>query len=465
MRALLVPFLLVFLPLSPASAQPCFERWYGGSGTDYNFGATQTLDGGYLVYGYTSSYGSGLSDVWLIKVDNHGDTLWTKTIGGAMADVGTDILLKPDSGFVVGGYTSTIGAGNNDFLLVETDADGDTVWLRAYGGADDDQAYALAPTGDGGYLLAGQTESFGAGEKDIWLVRTDAGGDTLWTRTYGDTGWDAATSVVQTPDGGFAVSGFRFDNDQDDAWLLRLDADGDTLWTRTYGSGDRNDYATGLLVTEGHGFIFTGRSQTYGGGAFGNLWLVKTDSLGDTLWVRAYGGSEYDYGQTVCPTADGGYIIVGSTENFGAGEYDFWLVRTDADGDTLWTRTFGGTRADCGVTVEQTPDGGYIIGGYTTSFGAGGYDFYAIKTDADGNVAIKEPKTPSVQTADPSPTIVSRGQLLRAMDHGDLTLLDATGRAIIDPGHISPGVYFCREQSPRCQGDQGSSVRKVVVKR
>jgi hypothetical protein len=436
-----IAVLTVLLSASSLSAQPCFEQWYGGSGTDYCYGATQTLDGGYLVYGYTTSYGTGSSDVWLVKTDNHGDTLWTKTIGGAIADVGTDILLKPDSGFVIGGYTSSIGAGRNDFMLLETDANGDTLWFRAYGGDEDDQAYALTRTGDGGYLLAGQTESYGAGDKDIWLVRTDAGGDTLWTRTYGDTGWDAASGVVRTPDGGFAVTGFLFDTDHDHAWLLRLDANGDTLWTRTYGSGERNDYATGLLVTEDRGFIFTGRSQTYGG-AFGHLWLVKTDSLGDTLWVRAYGGSEYDYGQTVCPTSDGGYIIVGSSENFGAGDYDIWLVKTDVNGDTAWTRTFGGSRADCGVTVEQTPDGGFIVGGYTTSFGAGAYSFYAIKTDPDGYVGVAEPDRPVARVAAPEGTIISRAQLLAETARPGCELFDAAGRAVRDPAGVSPGVYF-----------------------
>jgi hypothetical protein len=440
-----IVLLTILVSASHLSAQTNFERTYGGTGTDYNYGATQTLDGGYLVYGYTGSYGSGLSDVWLIKTDVHGDTLWTKTIGGTMADVGTDVLLKPDSGFVVGGYTSTIGAGMNDFMLLETDAHGDTLWFRAYGGDQNDQAYALTRTGDGGYLLVGQTESYGAGDKDVWLVRTDASGDTLWTRAYGDTGWDAASSVVQTPDGGFAVTGFLFDTDHDNAWLLRLDANGDTLWTRTYGAGERNDYATGLLVTEDHGFIFTGRSQTYGG-AFGHLWLVKTDSVGDTLWVRAYGGSDYDYGQTICPTTDGGYIIVGGTKNFGAGDYDVWLVKVDANGDTLWTRTFGGSQADCGVTVEQTPDGGYIVGGYTTSFGAGTYDFYAIKTDPDGYVGVVEPDRPVVRAAAAAASIVPRAQLLVEMVRPGRELFDAAGRAVKDPAGISPGVYYLKRE-------------------
>jgi len=436
-----VALLTIVLSASTLSAQPNFERTYGGTGTDYCYGARQTLDGGYLVYGYTTSYGPATGSAWLIKTDEHGDTLWTRTHGASGVNCATAVLLKPDSGYVVGGYTSSIGAGRNDFMLLETDASGDTLWLRAYGGGEDDQAYALTQTGDGGYLLAGQTESYGAGDKDIWLVRTDADGDTLWTRTYGDSGWDGASAVAQTPDGGFAISGFLGGTDEDDAWLIRIDADGDTLWTRTFGGDERSDYGSGLVTTGDHGFVFTGRSHTYGG-PFGDLWLVRTDSLGDSLWIRSYGGSDVDAGQSVCVTTDGGFAVAGGTKSFGSGDYDVWLLRLDSLGDTLWTRTFGGSQIEYGVTVEQTPDGGFVIGGYTAPPSGAGHDFYLIKTDPDGYVAVVEPDRPSVRLATPGATVISRARLPAEMTRSGFELFDVAGRPVKNVVGVSPGVYF-----------------------
>jgi hypothetical protein len=342
---------------------------------------------------------------------------------------------------------------------LRTDANGDSVWAHTYGGSEADNAYALAQTDDGGYILTGSTESFGAGDKDVYLVRTDADGDTVWTRVYGGTERDDASAVVQTPDGGFAVVGYFGGADQDDAWLIRTDADGDTLWTRTYGSDQESDYGFALAMTPDHGFVFTGRTYSYGG-ALGNLWLVRTDSVGDTMWIKSYGGSDFEDGQSVVRTADGGFAVTGGTKSFGAGDYDAWLIKIDANGDSVWSQTFGGSQTEYGTTVEQTPDRGFVVSGYTTTFGAGSYDFYLIKTDPDGNVAIAEPRhTPTGRVA--SPTVVSRSGLLASLGQHGFRLFDASGRAIAEPSHVSPGIYFMAEGT-RSAGAQ-ADVRRLLV--
>jgi hypothetical protein len=187
----------------------------------------------------------------------------------------------------------------------------DTLWTRTYGGSNDDYAWSVEQTADGGYIVAGSTNSFGAGDFDCYLVKTNSQGDTLWTRTYGGSDDDRATSIQQTADGGYIVAGF----------------------TLSFGAGS------------------------------GDFYLVKTNSLGDTLWTRTYGGSSDDKGFSVQRTADGGYIVAGFTLSFGAGGYDFYLVKTNSQGDTLWTRTYGGSNQDEARSAQQTADGGYIVAG------------------------------------------------------------------------------------------------------
>ena len=223
---------------------------------------------------------------------------------------------------------------------------GDTIWTRTYGGSDDDAGWSVAQTTDGGYIIAGWTESFGAGMEDVYLVKTDVEGDTLWTHTYGGSSTDWGYFVAQTTDSGYIVAG---------------------------------------------------RTASFGAGS-SDFYLVKTAPDGDTIWTRTYGGTDSDYGYSVVQTTDGGYIVAGGTRSFGAGEYDVYLVKTDALGDTIWTRTYGGSDYDGCRSIVQTSDGGYIIVGETKSFGAGLHDVYLIKTDSLGYTAIGE--SPSARPED-----------------------------------------------------------------
>lgn len=212
---------------------------------------------------------------------------------------------------------------------------------RTYGGASDDFSGSVQETKDGGYIIAGGTKSFGAGGWDVYLVKTDSLGDTLWTRTCGGTNGDGGYSVQQTSD---------------------------------------------------RGYIITGHTYSFGAG-WDDVYLIKTNASGDTLWTKAYGGVDWDYGYSVQQTTEGGYIIAGITESFGSGWGSVYLIRTNASGTLLWSRIYGGTADDEGKSVQQTRDGGYIIAGKTTSFGAGGNDAYLIKTDSSGTVVGVEEST------------------------------------------------------------------------
>ncbi|MBU0508236.1 right-handed parallel beta-helix repeat-containing protein [bacterium] len=213
---------------------------------------------------------------------------------------------------------------------MKTNANGDSLWSRTFGGSQADECYAVRQTTDGGYVLVGHTSSFGAGSLDIWVVKTDSNGSGLWNRTYGGGGSEQCGSIRQTTDGGYILGG-----------------------------------------------------RTSIGAGNGDYWMVKISANGDSLWSRTFGGSNIDEGGNIQQTAEGGYIFGGYTQSFGMGGSDFWLVKTNENGDSLWSRVYGGTQDDACTFVQQTADGGYVWAGYTCSIGAGGYDFWLVKTEPD----------------------------------------------------------------------------------
>ena len=216
------------------------------------------------------------------------------------------------------------------------------------------------------------------------MIKTDDSGDTLWTKTFGGDYEDECLSIQQTSDGGYimaaSTSSFSAGTDSD-VWLIKTDESGDTLWTKTFDGGD-NDFGTSVQQTTDEGFIVIGETTPIGGGYL-EIWMIKTDESGDTIWTKTFGGSDYVYGKSVQQTTDGGYIITGSTSTFGSVTADVWLIKSNASGDTLWTKTFGGSDNDEGQSLQQTTDGGFIITGWTSSFGAGSKDVWLIKTTPD----------------------------------------------------------------------------------
>jgi len=454
---------------SSLTAQITFQRTCGGISEEVGYSGRQTADGGYIVTGYTETYGAGYYDVFLVKFDSSGDTLWTRTFGGQGWDQGRQVLQTTDGGYIVVGDTRSFGVGAWDVYLIKTDADGDTLWTKTIGGTDLKRGFAIQTTLDGGYVITGSKSTSGAGRDDVYLVKTDAGGDTLWTRTFGGDTEDVGNSVQQTSDGGYIITGFTesFGAGGTDVYLVKTDATGDTMWTRTYG-GTGADYGQAGRQTADGGYIVTGSTRTYGSG-FYDVYLVKTDAQGDTMWTRRFGGAGMDEGHAVQQTGDSGYIITGRTWSFVTGEYDVYLIKTDADGDTLWARTYGGTSGDLGYSVQQTADGGFVITGSTRSYGAGWSDVYLIKTDSLGNVAVAEPeasptRTPTLSlTCEPNPfrtrTVISLQLVVDSP--AEVAIFDAAGRRVRtftvnreqrtawdakdDFGHPLPsGAYFVR---------------------
>lgn len=366
-----------------------WTKTFGGTFIDIAHSVQITSDDGFIITGYTRSFGGQTGRrVWLIRTNSTGDMLWQNTYGGSNDDEGYDVKQTSDGGFIIAGHTKSFGAGGMDVFLIKTDSLGNQEWTRTFGGPQDDEGYSVVQTSDGGYLVAGATSSFGAGGRDIYLVRTNSMGNTIWTKTLGGLSSDGAWSIVQTSDGGYALAGWTFSHGPGpigNAWLVKIDTAGNQQWHSWFG-GTGVDRAHEVKQTSDGGYILTGYTSSSGAG-LDDMLLVRTDSLGNLIWSKTFGGSGRDYGQSVIQTdVDGGFLVAGYTLSFGAGGEDMWLVRVDVNGNLVWQKTLGGSSADVAYSVQQTIDGGFIVAGYTLSFGAGVHDVWLVKIAPTGTL-------------------------------------------------------------------------------
>jgi hypothetical protein len=437
-----------------------WSRHYGGDDDDFAWSVIATTDGGYLLGGWTQSFGSGMDDVWLLKTNFQGDSLWNLSYGILTDDRAEAVIEVPD-GYLAAGFSNGIVSGEKDMLLLKTDLDGNLLWHRTYGGASPDQARALAPVAGGGCVMAGNTASYGVAGSDLWMLKVDSEGDSIWSRTFGGEGTEWAYAVTPASDGGFVAAGITtsFGAGGNDMWLVKASANGDSLWSHTYG-GNSQDEARAVIETSDGGFLIAG--QTYSFGSFlTDMWVVKTDANGDSLWSRTFGAIDEDEAWDVVETSDGGYLIAGMTESFGSGDKDMWLVKMSLDGDSLWSQTYGGPAADGAYALVQDFYGDYILAGKSWSFSAGRNDMWLVCAEGpDTGIKPSAPNMPLNYALSVFPNPFNPHTLIcfQMPVPGDLQiyLYDLQGKVIatLSDGWQLPGSY----QIPLDASDHSSGI-------
>jgi hypothetical protein len=384
--------LLLTLTSEGFAQQIKFRDVLGNTGYDYGMSAQQTFDKGYIVCGSTTSVGSGNTDIYIIKTDSLGKPVDERYFGGINVDQGTCIKQTADSGYVILGYTNSMGAGGYDIYTIKTDARLNIVWQKTYGGTDWDFGNSIEQTNDGGYIICGSTYSYGHGDEDYYLIKTDAMGDTLWTKTYGGNQREEGKSAIQTSDGGYALTGYSLSlgDTLGDFYTVKTNATGGVLWTNRFG-GTQMDLATDILEQRTGGFIVSGETKSFGKGKSDGI-LVEISNTGVSGRTFLIGDKEDDNLQSLTERIDGKIMFTGLTKSYGFtnGKGDLYFGIMNTDWSYNMSTTFGSTGRETVGSVAPTADKGAIICGTTNGFRNLLDDIYLIKTDSTGFSAPKE---------------------------------------------------------------------------
>jgi predicted secreted protein len=306
-----------------------WQKTFGGIRNEEPRSLQPTSDGGYVVAGPTNSFGAGANDMWVLKLDSGGDIQWEKTYGGPRADVAHAIQQTSDGGYVVAGFTMSFGAGSRDFFVVKLDSEGGIEWQRSYGGAKDDVIRFVKQVSDGGYLVAGFTHSFGT-SGDIMLIKLDSLGDVEWQKRYGGAKFEEPSTILEVPGGYVIMEQSGSFSKSTNGWVFKIDTDGNIVWQKTVGGGNFDELSSAQLTADG-GFIAAGETRSFGI-RNEDYWTVKFNSTGGVEWQMRYGGTLVDEAESIALTEDGGSIVVGHTRSFGAGIRDIWSIKLDSTG-------------------------------------------------------------------------------------------------------------------------------------
>jgi len=422
-----------------------WDQTIGGKSYDWLVSLQQTRDGGYILGGHSiSGIGSnkteasrGSTDYWVVKLRASGTKEWDRTFGGRYEDLLSSVQQTSDGGYILGG-TSLSGIsgdktqariGSTDYWVVKLQADGTKIWDKTIGGTDEDYLASLQLTSDGGYILGGYSWSGISGDKtqpskgshDYWLVKLQADGSKDWDKTIGGSESDVLTTLQQTSDGGYILGGNSYSNISGDKsqaprgaadydyWVVKLKADGSKAWDKTLGSNN-NDVLVSVQETSDGEYILAGnsdsgvmgdKSESSRGGT--DYWIVKIkeETILKAVWTNRFGGAGNDNFTVAIRTSDGGYLSGGYTNSGNSGDKtqnsegknDYWIVKSDKNGQKLWDKRYGGAGEDYLNRIIQTPDGGYLLGGSSlsgksgdkTQDSQGERDYWVVKIDKQGN--------------------------------------------------------------------------------
>ncbi|MFC1564904.1 DJ-1/PfpI family protein [candidate division KSB1 bacterium] len=363
-----------------------WSKTFGGSYAEGGRDICETADGGYLISGYTFSQGNGDPDVLVVKTDAEGSMEWSKSFGGAGSEYGMGCTAVKE-GYLVTGYTTSSGSGSKDVYLLKIDKNGSLIWSKTYGGQSWEVGTDVIETESGEYIICGYTHSFGEGEEDVYLIKTDRNGNEIWSKTYGGDRVEMGNSVYETGDRGFIIGAATgtFGGGNSDQWVIRTDGDGNVIWTKNYAgkgpAGHGFDWNMDLCLSSDGGAFIAGYSDC---DDLMDAVVVKIGPDGNEIWQKAFGKNPYyDYGNSVIEGADGSVIVAGTTKSIVRDRRiynnDFYIVKLNRNGEIMWEKTIGGEFSDWGSRVITSKDGGYIVLGQTISTGNGSYDVCLFK--------------------------------------------------------------------------------------
>ena len=354
-----------------------WEKTYGGAGDDRAFYATAVADG-FVVAGSSLSFEQDKAVAWVLKLDHDGNVLWNQTFLEGAGSEFRSVLGLADGFLLVGNVF--LPSGDTDGYVVKTDAEGNLSWNVTLGGGKVDKLFSAVETQDG-FVLVGLTYSFG-NDSEVWVVRIDANGSVVWNKTYGGSMEDAGRAITLTEDHSYVIAGYTnsMGNGAYDALLLKIDASGNLFWNRTYG-GPQSDKAYALAETAGE-YVIAGDTRSKGEGD-NDAWIIKVDSNGNHLWDKTAGGEGFDMPTCITVSNSGGYLVGGFTFSFGNGERDFWLFKIDDSGNVPWSSTVGRSAFEEAYAVLEVAENEFVMAGWTNSIGQGHYDFYVAKISVE----------------------------------------------------------------------------------
>ena len=468
MRLLIGIFFLVIGMAASAQPPTKFYSTYGSNGYDVGYDLKQTLDGGYIIVGSTSSYGQGNTDMYLLKLDSMGQFKFQNTFGGVSNEIGKSIVQLADSSFVMAGYTSSTGVGGYDIFLVKADKTGNLVWQKTIGGGDWDFAYSLQATSDGGFIIGGTTYSYGNGNADGYVIRADANGDTLWTKTYGGLNDDEFKSVIQTTDGNFALTGYTKsynDVDSGDVWVLKLNNVGDTLWRKFYG-GNKEDFGNDIIEHPNGDFFIAGATESFGLGKL-DAYAIKIDNIGNQILsqVDGHAGTNEFFNNVVIPLSNQSLTAYAETDNLSFYGIHPKILIINSNFGYVSATGYGYDKDDEIYKIITTKDKGFACIGYTKSFDAILSDVFFIKTDSttlnsQNIIGVKEnneiPHNISIYPNPAQDFIYIQANHLQneklqiidilgnIVDYNISKLVDENNKVKIDLRGYANGIYFVR---------------------
>lgn len=329
---------------------------------------------------------SSLCPPFVIIAQNY----WAKTYGGNSEDSPWKIVNIPNLGFAIEGRTRSFGSDYEDFLFFTADSNGTPLLQKVFKANNLDEPYAMTRTSDGGYLIGGNSNSFGEGSKDIVFLKLNSNGGIEWQKSIGGYYDEAVLSVIQTSDGDYIAAGWSFSVGAGgtDAWILKINSNGDLQWQKAYGSNGY-DFAHSVIETIDGGIVFVGQSDVVSGSNY-DVWVVKLDNVGNIVWQKTYGGSKDESGRTVLQNPDETLIVGAWSKSFGNGSSDFWLLKLNPDGSLVWQKAYLANGEDNFFAIERTKNNGYILVGGSNSINNSDYDFLVLRVDGDGSILWKK---------------------------------------------------------------------------